>query len=324
MIMQDTLGRTINYLRLSITDRCNLRCRYCMPATGVEQCNHREILRYEDCLNIVKAATGLGVRKVRITGGEPLVRKGVVPFLAELARLPGIEEIVLTTNGVLLSSIAGNLKNAGVKRLNVSLDSLQEDTYAFMTRGGSLAAVLEGLDAAEAVGLDIKLNMVVMRGINDHEVLDFAELSRRRPWAVRYIEYMPTIREQAWRSQLVSGMEILDRLHRNYPLIPLSRELYCGPAQPYQISGALGTIGIITPISDHFCSACNRIRVTSTGQVKSCLFSNEAVDLKPHLAVGIDSIRHVLRKIITSKPARHDLLRDDSSNASFSMAKIGG
>lgn len=322
--MRDYHGRTINYLRLSITDRCNLRCRYCMPATGIEQCRHAEILRYEDCLKIVRAATGLGVRKVRITGGEPLVRKGVVPFLADLARLPGIDEIVLTTNGVLLSSMAGDLKKAGVKRLNVSLDSLQRHTYAFMTRGGSLTAVLEGLEAAEAVGLNIKLNMVVMRNINDHEVLDFAELTRRRPWMVRFIEYMPTIREPGWRSQMVSGREILARLNWSYPLQPLTRGPCCGPAQPYRISGAPGTIGIITPISDHFCGDCNRIRITSTGQVKSCLFSDTAMDIKPHLAYGTEHLRRVIRDVITRKPARHDLLQEDSTNAPFPMAQIGG
>lgn len=322
--MQDDFGRTINYLRLSITDRCNLRCRYCMPAEGIRQGSRQDILSYEDCLKIVTAATDLGVSKVRITGGEPLVRKGVVAFLAELANRPGIEDVALTTNGVLLASMAAELKNAGVKRLNVSLDSLQEKTFARMTRGGSLTSVLKGLERAEAVGLKIKLNMVVMRGFNDHEVLDFAELSQEHPWSIRYIEYMPTIREPGWREQLVSGAEVLSQLREKYSLSAITRDVSCGPAQPYRIAGAPGTIGVITPISDHFCGSCNRIRVTSTGQAKSCLFSHEAIDLKPYLSADNEKLRQVLEEVITRKPARHEMLGIESTNAPFSMAHIGG
>lgn len=322
--MQDDVGRTINYLRISITDRCNLRCRYCMPATGIEQCRHSDILSYEDCLKIVAAATDLGISKVRITGGEPLVRKGVTAFLADLARLPGIEDVALTTNGVLLESMAAELKKAGVKRLNVSLDSLQEETFARMTRGGSLTSVLKGLKSAEAIGLKIKLNMVVMRGFNDHEVLDFAELSQKHPWSIRYIEYMPTIREPGWREHLVSGEEVLTKLRHKYSLSALTRDVSCGPAKPYRIVGAAGTIGVITPISDHFCGSCNRIRVTSTGQAKSCLFSDEAVDLKPYLSADDDRLRQVLQEVITHKPARYEMLVNGSTNAPFSMAHIGG
>jgi cyclic pyranopterin phosphate synthase len=322
--MQDDFGRTINYLRLSITDRCNLRCRYCMPAEGIQQCSHQDILSYEDCLKIVRAATELGVSKVRITGGEPLVRKGVVPFLAEIASRPGIEDVALTTNGVLLAAMAGELKAAGVKRVNVSLDSLQHETFARMTRGGSLNSVLNGLKSAAAIGLKIKLNMVVMRGFNDNEVLDFAELSQKYPWSIRYIEYMPTIREPGWREQLVSGEEVLIQLRERYSLSPLNRDASCGPAQPYRIAGAPGTIGVITPISEHFCGSCNRIRVTSTGQAKSCLLNDEAVDLKPYLSGDIEKLRQVLEDVITRKPARYETLRNETANASFSMAQIGG
>jgi GTP 3',8-cyclase len=322
--MQDTFGRTINYLRLSITDRCNLRCRYCMPAAGVQLKECGEILRYEDFLRIVSAAANLGIYKVRVTGGEPLVRKGVLNFLERVAATPGIEELALTTNGLRLGEQAQALKNAGVQRLNISLDSLQPDTFATITRGGSLSRVLKGLEAAEAAGLGIKLNMVVMRGINDAEVLDFAALSRTKPWAVRFIEYMPTLRVDGWGEKIVSGTEILDRLRRHYPIQALSTGRSCGPAKPYRIAGATGTLGIITPISEHFCGACNRIRVTATGLAKSCLLNDEAIDLKPHLRRSRDDMGSILRQVVDAKPAQHQLDSEHLRPAAFSMASIGG
>lgn len=322
--MQDLHGRTINYLRLSITDRCNLRCRYCMPAEGISKQRCDDILRYEELLQIVRAATRLGVRKVRITGGEPLIRKGVLGFLQQLTDTPGVDEVVLTTNGVLLPRMAADLKRAGVERLNISLDSLQPQTFAEITRGGSLAEVLDGLEAAEAVGLKLKLNMVVMRGINDQEICDFADLSLIHPWSVRYIEYMPTIREEGWQERLVSGAEILKRLQQHYPLESISSGQYCGPAKPYRIAGAQGTLGIITPMSDHFCNSCNRIRVTATGRLKSCLFSEQAVELKPLLPLGEEEIVRVLREVISNKPARHRMDSEATMAAPFSMSNIGG
>jgi len=322
--MKDSFGRTINYLRLSITDRCNLRCRYCMPEEGILQQQCSDILRYEDFLQIVRAATRLGVRKVRITGGEPLVRKGVLDFLQQLSAVPEIEEIALTTNGVLLSGMVDDLKAAGVERLNVSLDSLQSQTFSQITRGGSLDKVLLGLNAAEAAGLKLKLNIVVMRGINDREILDFARLSLDHPWAVRYIEYMPTIREPGWRERLVSGAEILSLLQQNFPLESISGGRYCGPAKPYRISGAPGSIGIITPMSEHFCSACNRIRVTATGLAKSCLFNEPAVNLRPYLHSGEGDLGKVLQEVISAKPLRHQMTVEETMAAPFSMANIGG
>lgn len=322
--MEDPHGRTISYLRLSITDRCNLRCRYCMPASGIDQKPCEEILRYEDLLSIVRAATQLGIRKVRITGGEPLVRKGVIPFLTQLSALPDIEEIAVTTNGIMLPQMATALKAAGVERLNVSLDSLQAPRYAEITRGGSLAEVLKGLDIAEKAGLKIKLNMVVMRDINDSEIFDFAELSLSHDWSVRYIEYMPTIREAGWRGRLVSGAEILAQLGQRYHLDPVSTGRYCGPAKPYRISGARGSIGIITPMSDHFCGSCNRIRVTSTGLVKSCLFSDQSTDLKPSLLKGEAELINTLKQVISHKPIRHLMDSEATMASPFTMAKIGG
>lgn len=323
--MKDNFGRNINYLRLSITDRCNLRCHYCMPAAGVVPHRHEEILRYDEMLRIVAAAATLGIRKVRITGGEPLVRKGVIGFLAQLAGVEGIEEIALTTNGVLLADTAQELYAAGVKRLNISLDSLNPATFRMITRGGELARVLQGLAVAERIGIKIKINMVAMRGINDHELFDFAELSRQRPWSVRFIEYMPTIREEHWQKHIISGAEILARLRERYELEPLSSDHFCGPARPYRIAAAVGTLGIITPMSDHFCGFCNRIRVTSIGQAKSCLMSNEATDLRPYLGVRQQAdLIAALAAVICTKPEHHCLGSEDDTSTPFSMSGIGG
>lgn len=322
---RDRLGRTINYLRLSVTDRCNLRCCYCMPAEGVVSCSHADILRYEELLSIAEAAVSLGIEKVRITGGEPLVRKGLVGFLEKLCAIPGLNEVSLTTNGVMLAALAEEIRQAGVDRLNVSIDSLQPAVYAQITRGGNLEDVTAGLAAAEQAGMKLKLNMVVMRGVNDGEVEDFAALSLERPWSVRFIEYMPTIRQRAWRMRVVSGSEVLGRLRQKYTLTALETGRMCGPARPFRIDGAAGTIGIITPMSDHFCGSCNRIRVTSTGQAKSCLLSDRTFNLRPSLARSDEALREALLTVIGSKEARHGLLNDGLAGpAPFPMASIGG
>lgn len=323
--MRDGLGRSVNYLRLSITDRCNLRCCYCMPATGVPSCGHDEILRYEELLRIARAAAALGIEKVRVTGGEPLVRKGVVDFLAALKAIPGLTEIALTTNGLLLADLAGPIKAAGVKRLNVSLDSLDPQVFAEITRGGDLRQVLNGVAAAEEAGLRLKLNMVVMRGLNDREVEDFAALTLEKPWSVRFIEYMPTIRERAWRDRVIAGSEILERLGRRFALSPLATGRLCGPARPYRIAGARGSVGIITPMTDHFCGSCNRIRVTATGFAKSCLLADDAVDLKPYLTVeNPAALQDALLRVVAGKGQHHHLGDVDNGPSPFAMAGIGG
>lgn len=321
---RDRFGRTINYLRLSVTDRCNLRCSYCMPEQGVPHCSHNEILRYEELLQIARAAAELGIEKVRVTGGEPLVRKGLVGFLARLNAIPNLTEVVLTTNGLLLAGYASQLKQAGVDRVNISLDSLNFDRYAKITRGGDLASVLTGIKAAEQTGLQLKLNMVVMRDVNDSEIEDFAELSLGRPWSIRFIEYMPTIRTEAWRASVVPGAEILERLQKKYRMLPLATGRMCGPSRPFRIEGAQGSIGIITPISDHFCGSCNRIRVTSAGLAKGCLLSAQTVDLKPYLDQDGDLLCQALRQVIGNKIDRHQMTDDASGPGSFNMASIGG
>lgn len=322
----DSNGRRINYLRLSVTDRCNLRCRYCMPAGGVPKLLHDEMLSYEEMLRVAGESVALGIEKIRITGGEPLVRKGITGFLQRLAKIPALRELVLTTNGLLLDEMAVSLRRAGVQRLNISLDSLRPETFARITRGGDLERVKSGIAAAEDAGFPpVKINMVVMRGINDEEVLDFAALTLYKPWTVRFIEYMPAIREKGWEALSVSGREILERIGRRYPLLPVLSAEMAGPARNFRIGGAKGSIGIITPISGHFCESCNRIRVTASGMVKGCLFAGQGIDLKPCLRTpGNGALREILRGIVTGKPDRHTLADDESGHGPFAMSQIGG
>lgn len=325
MSLHDSIGRTINYLRLSVTDRCNLRCRYCMPEEGISKSAHGDILSYEELYRIACAAVSIGIDKIRITGGEPLVRKGIIPFLRQLAEIPGLGQLVLTTNGVLLESVAADLHVAGVQRLNISLDSLNPETFRQISRGGDLARIMAGIEAARACGFPIKLNMVVMRGINDHELLDFAALASTAAITVRFIEYMPAIREQNWQSLVVPGAEILSRLERTFSLIPLERAELAGPARNFRIAGAPGALGVITPVSHHFCSECNRIRVTASGLAKGCLFSGAQLDLKPALRGGSESdLAAALGAIVDTKPVRHQMSAEECHHQAFSMSSIGG
>ena len=325
MPLLDPQGRSINYLRLSVTDRCNLRCTYCMPATGVPKMEHGDILSFEELLQVAAAAVELGVQKVRITGGEPLVRKGIVGFLERLAALPGLERLVLTTNGMLLEEMAADLKAAGVESLNISLDSLNPETFTRVTRGGDVARVLKGIEAVERAGFPfVKLNVVVMRGVNDDEVAEFAALSIDRPWRVRFIEYMPSRHEESWQSLSVPGEELMARLAQRFQLEPVAKENLSGPASYYRIAGAAGQIGFITPVSCHFCHECNRIRVTSTGFAKSCLFADQKTDLKPFLRqADPQALKAALRRVIGDKPERHSL-GGEAGHLPLPMSQVGG
>jgi len=272
------------------------------------------------------AGGGRGFEKIRITGGEPRVRTGLLGFIERLTAIPGLKELVLTTNGILLREMALPLRRAGIQRLNISLDSLQPDTFSDITRGGSLARVLDGLAAAGEAGFPpVKINMVVMRGVNDHELLDFAALTLHKPCTVRFIEYMPTLQDRQWQDRSLDGREILNRISQHFPLLPLVSAEMAGPARNFKISGAAGAIGIITPVSGHFCESCNRIRVTAPGLVRGCLFANEALDLKPHLR-GTDGgdLQETLRRIIRDKPGRHHLAEDRTEQAVVAMSRIGG
>jgi len=324
--LTDSLGRTINYLRLSVTDRCNMRCSYCMPAAGIADRGHDAILRYEELLLIAETAVGLGIEKIRITGGEPLVRAGIVGFLSRLAGIDGLRHLALTTNGLLLERMAADLYAAGVQRLNVSLDSLNRETFSTITRGGDLDTVLRGLDAAERAGFPPpKINMVVMAGVNDGEILAFAELTRSRGNSVRFIEYMPVVKDEGWQRYSIPGEEILKRIAAHHELEPVDKGAYAGPSRDFRIPGARGTLGIITAVSGHFCEECNRIRVTSTGQAKGCLFSDDKTDLVPYLRPpNPEQLARVLKGIVTAKPEGHHITCDGYGHKNFTMAQIGG
>jgi cyclic pyranopterin phosphate synthase len=325
MKLVDAFGRKINYLRLSVTDRCNMRCRYCMPEGGVEKLPHQEVLSYEELDRIARAAVSLGIEKIRVTGGEPLVRKGLLPFLSGLSAIAGLKQLVLTSNGVLLEEMAGELRAAGVQRLNISLDSLDPGNFRAITRVGELDRVMAGIAAADRAGFPIKINMVVMRGVNDAEIEAMASLAMERPYAVRFIEYMPSSREERWQSLVVSGSEILERLSAKFPLQPMDRCELAGPAKEYRITGAAGTLGIITPVTGHFCSDCNRIRITSTGKAKSCLFSGDETDLKPLLGKQDGPLlEDALRRIVQGKPGRHQMSAESAHHTPFAMSAVGG
>jgi len=325
-MMIDGHGRKINYLRLSVTDRCNLRCRYCMPAEGVPWLPHGGILSYEELFLIARTAVSLGIEKIRVTGGEPLLRKGILGFLSRLAGIPGLRQLVLTTNGLLLEEMAEPLKDAGVQRINISVDSLDPENFLRITRRGGLDRVLAGVTAAARAGFPIKLNMVVMRGTNDHEVVDFAALTLDKPYAVRFIEFMPSGAEEGnWRALVVPGREILDRIAKRFPFDEIDRGELAGPAKDYRIRGAAGTIGVITPVTGHFCGDCNRIRVTASGMAKGCLFSREETDLKLLLREDRPpGLEKALLGIIRFKPRAHQLGSDEPGKRPLDMSRVGG
>ncbi len=296
-----------------------------MPEEGISKVKHEDILSYEELLMLAKASVQIGIEKIRVTGGEPLVRNGIIDFLRDLSKIPGLRQLVLTTNGILLKEMAESLLRAGVQRLNISLDSLHSETFNQITRCGDLNKVLEGIQAADELGFPIKINVVAMRGINDSEFVDFAAITLKKPYAVRFIEYMPTSKEENWQSLVIPGDEILERISKHYHISPVTRNTLSGPSQDFRIDGASGTVGVITPISGHFCSECNRIRVTSSGKARSCLFDDTEYDLKPLLRIGGETaLKETLRAIVINKPKNHLITSNDSTHEPFDMSKVGG
>ena len=324
----DRNNRTINYLRISLTDRCNLRCAYCMPEEGIPTLPHEEILTYEEILRLTRLAVRGGIRKVRLTGGEPLVRRRVIDFVCRLGELEGLEVISLTTNGVLLADHAEDLRACGVSRINVSLDSLRPERYAQITRRDAFHRVWKGLQEAERVGFKpIKINVVAMRGVNDDEILDFARLSLEKPYHVRFIEFMPVGKENGWTGdRFISTDEIRERISRLGPLRPLEHREMDGPAERFVLEGAAGEIGFIGALSHHFCSRCNRLRLTSAGTLRGCLFSDEEIDVKTPLRSGAsdEELAGLIQHAIETKPAGHGSLLQSPRKCSRPMSTIGG
>lgn len=326
----DRYNRKINYLRVSITDRCNLRCIYCMPSGGIKPLKHEDILRFEEIERIVRYGIDWGIDKVRITGGEPLVRKGVVYLVEMLVNLKGVKDLSMTTNGILLKDYARDLKNAGLQRINISLDSLDANKFRRITKAGKLSLVQGGIEEALKRGLrPVKINVVVMKGINDDEVLEFAKMSLDRPLHIRFIEYMPfcnrkgaklTAKAQKSPFEFVPTSIIKERLKELGDLI--SAEVKgAGPAKSFRFEKSLGTIGFITPMSEHFCATCNRLRLTADGRLYPCLFSDYGVDIKTSLRTGAGyrEIRELFKEALKNKPEKHSLKGDNQA-----MSRMGG
>lgn len=330
--MLDKYERDINYLRVSITDRCNLRCTYCRPKEGFSLKGHDDILRYEDILRIVLQAVRLGLIKVRVTGGEPLVRRGCTDFLSALKKIDGLQDISLTTNGILLDRYAQDIFRAGVERINISLDSLDKRKYFQITGGGNLEDVLRGIDTAEKVGFSpIKINTVAIRGFNDGEILDFAQLAMDKPFQVRFIEIMPVSDVNADQpTQFLPTSHLYEVISRRFKLEALGRKKnkLDGPARIFKLKGGAGEIGFINPVSDHFCKTCNRLRLTADGKLRSCLLSETEVDLKSALARSCsdEELAVLIRQAILLKPQKHDLDCTDRhiKKCHRDMSDIGG
>ena len=330
--MRDKFDREINYLRVSITDRCNLHCNYCRPKEGISLIGHDDILRYEEISRIVSIAVKMGLIKVRVTGGEPLVRRGCIDFLGVLRNIEGLKDISLTTNGILLEEFAERIFNTGIHRLNISLDSLNHAKYTYITDGGNLDNVLRGIARAEEVGFfPIKINTVAIKNFNDDEVLAFAQLAKDKPFQVRFIELMPIGHSKLdYGDDFLPMEQIMEKIRSRYELEPLNdkKNKSDGPAKIYKIKGGRGEIGFINPVSNHFCSTCNRLRLTADGKLRVCLMKEEEVDLKKPLRDNCSDmdLEKLIHQAILLKPRHHDLACVDNKlkKCHRNMSAIGG
>jgi len=327
-VMVDQFGRRVEYLRISVTDKCNLRCVYCMPEEGLPWLKKDQLLSDEEIQEVVKVMAPMGLRRVRITGGEPLVRKDLPRLVDLIASVPGIQDLAISTNGVLLDRLANPLKEAGATRVNISLDSFREHRVDELARRkGTFEKVLSGLDAAERAGLDpIKINVVLIRGKNDDEIVDFAEATRKRPWHVRFIEIMPTASNlELSAKEFFSCQEALDRLRELDELEPVDGPEGNGPASYYRFPGAQGTVGVITPMSHNFCDDCNRLRLTADGYLRPCLFGELQTNLREPLRGGHDLVP-LIENTLRIKPERHDLVQgsDAGSGGLIALSQTGG
>lgn len=327
--MRDEFARDINYLRISVTDRCNLRCVYCMPPEGVTLMERDRILRNEEFLDIIRAAVKTGIRKIRLTGGEPLVRKGIIDLVRGIGSISAIDDLALTTNGVMLPQFAYPLKKAGLKRVNISLDTLKPERFREITRTGDLGQVWAGIRAARRVGLKpIKLNVVAMRGFNDDEIMDFVDLTKKLPLHVRFIELMPIGASDGWAiDKMITVPEILGRITAGGTELEAAKPVPGnGPARYFRVPGATGTVGFISAISDHFCADCNRLRLTSEGQLRPCLQSPLEVDLRTPLRAGQseDELAGIISRTVAIKPEKHTMVTEGWHDNTRVMSQIGG
>ena len=321
--MRDTFGRDITYLRLSVTELCDLRCRYCMPAEGIEKVPMSRILSYEEILRVCESAAGMGISRYKITGGEPLVRKGCMDLIREMKKIPGVEQITLTTNGQQLPEMIEQLAEAVVDGLNISMDSLREDRYAFITGGGELHRTLTAIDKSISAGIRTKVNCLLQKQFNEDEIPDFAAFAFEKGIDVRFIEIMPVGFGNPDAG--LANDEVLKRLQERYPQLEKDESVHGnGPAVYYRLPGNNGAIGLISAMNHSFCESCNRIRLTSQGLIKPCLCYEDGVDLRPALASDSgDALREALEKAIRMKPAGHTFY-DRTTVEPKAMSQIGG
>ncbi|MBC1564670.1 GTP 3',8-cyclase MoaA [Listeria booriae] len=331
-LLTDRFGRVHDYIRISVTDRCNLRCVYCMPEEGMTFLPHEEVLSKDEIIDFMKIMVGYGIKKVRITGGEPLLRTDIVDIIAGLSAIPEIEDIAVTTNAMYLVKKAEALKEAGLTRVNISLDSLQEDRFKTITRGGRLQKVLDGIAKAEQVGFfPIKLNVVLIKGQNDDEILDFLEFTRDKDINIRFIEYMPIGHAgDSWKKQYLSLQTIFDACDEaGFAYQPVDSIRGNGPSENFRLEGAKGTFGLIHPVSSHFCASCNRLRLTADGYIKACLYWDEEMNIRP-LIKDPEKLMELVQQSIDNKPESHEMaiaLQDEMQShkpTTRRMSQIGG
>jgi cyclic pyranopterin phosphate synthase len=328
-MLKDSYGRDIHDLRISVTDRCNFRCVYCKSADPKNYFPHQDLLGWDELLRLARIMAGLGIRKVRVTGGEPLLRPGIIDFLSQLRQIEGIQDLALTTNGYLLAEMASDLVRAGVRRVNVSMDSSHPEKFAAITRTpGSFERVLQGVDAALDAGLSpVKVNVVLVRGFNEGEILGFAELARTRNLIVRFIEFMPLDADHAWnRSLVVTAREIFETIHPVFPLEELPRHEASETALRYRFRDGQGEIGMVAPVSVPFCGQCSRIRLTADGRLRTCLFSLEEHSVAALLRAGAEdaAIANLIRSAVAHKEPGHRINEPDFVQPQRTMVYIGG
>ena len=327
-MLLDNFARRINYLRISVTDRCNLRCRYCMPDEGIALISHDEVLTYEEILRVARLFGQLGIDKIRLTGGEPLARKGVLDLIRGISQIREIGDLSLTTNGILLGEFAADLAEVGIKRINVSLDTLNRERFAYITRRDRFPDVRIGIEKAIDVGLfPVKLNVVAIKGFNDDEILQFARLTMEKPLTVRFIEFMPTAGVDFWNRDHVLTIDMIrKKIGKLGTLIPVNGEERDGPAARFRLEGAAGELGFISPISSCFCKNCNRLRLTPDGKLRACLFSDNEIDLKSYLRnrCNDEKLKGLLMTALLNKPQRHTIETSLFKKCQRNMAAIGG
>lgn len=322
----DGYGRKIDYLRISITDRCNLRCIYCIPDYGVIHKPHNEIITSEEIEKIVQVAISLGVDKIRITGGEPLLRKGICDLISILSNIKDIVDLSITTNGIFLNNLASHLKESGLKRVNISLDTLNKDKYRFITKTGDLQDVLKGIEKAQEIGFLVKINVVVIKNLNDNEVLNFIEFGREKNICVRFIEFMPTNSSLLWGTESIILMSDVKKYCEKFFTLERTNFAGNGPAEYYKISNTESILGFISPISSKFCSHCNRLRLTSDGKLKVCLHNGCELDLKKYIRdnTSEDVLSELIKKFVLNKPAGHHIKIKEDIRSGYAMSQIGG